>query len=120
MTITPNRQIVHRDSLELKTLFEGPKFQEICASGKIRLTETRHFPTGKPGHDETLEEWGEVYSDSTGIRAVVFYYRQSSGQTIRSIKRVVTDTEDNRLPMPNASASCTSLASSKVKKMSGN
>lgn len=83
---------------------------------KKRLTEMRTFCAGKPGHEETIEEWGEVYTDDTGIRAVIFYYRHSTGNVVRSVKRLVKGKIDYRLPMPNATETSNPIAVPKKKK----
>ena len=95
MTNSPDKhEIQYRNPSELNEILEASEFQKVLDVCKRRPTETRTFCAGKPGHQETIEEWGEVHTDGTGVRAVIFYYRHSTGIIIRSIKRLVTETSN--------------------------
>jgi hypothetical protein len=98
----------YRDPEQLSGLFDDPDFQFRLSRCKWREFGRQFFTPSKPGYATTIEEWGEVYTeDGFGIRAVILYYRHSDNTTIRSIKRIVTDDGDYRLPMPNAMHSTT-------------
>ena len=89
---------------ELERLYSEHGIESEKAKWKSREIVDATFEHGKAGHWETIHERGEVFTDSSGIRAVVFHYKHSSGSWVRSIKRLVIGNVDYRLPQPNASA----------------
>lgn len=102
MSDTPERKIEYRTPLELERLFVEHRFDNILAKCNRREIANGTFYLGKDMHPTTVGELGEVYTDDSGIRAVIFHYTHSDKSCIRSIKRLVAD-NDYRLPQPSAS-----------------
>jgi hypothetical protein len=105
MTDSPKKSkpILYSDPARLSKVFESPAYQNIHDGCKVRRTAHREFSgIVKPGHEGTIEEWGEIHTDSTGLRAIIFYYLHSDGTKIRSIKRLIDAENDYRIQFPSA------------------
>ncbi|HEY6445931.1 MAG TPA: hypothetical protein VIY53_05680 [Acidobacteriaceae bacterium] len=99
---TPQKEIQYLSSPELAALYADQDFDRIIEACTERVIVEEEFAPNQLMHPGTIKERGAVYTDATGIRAVIFYYKQSDGHTVRSIKRLVTSAGDFRLPQPTA------------------
>jgi hypothetical protein len=99
---TPHRQIHYVSASELEALYVEHQFDHVLANCGMRPILDEVFNPTKATHPGTVMERGAVYTDTTGLRAVIFHYTHSDGRIVRSIKRLVTDTIDYRLPQPAA------------------
>jgi hypothetical protein len=102
MTNSPDRKVLHRDANELERLFVKHGFTKILSRCKSRIIVDEVFWPSKLTHPDTVREHGEIFSDESGIRAVVFHYTHSDGTIKRSIKRLLTDDADYQLSQPAA------------------
>jgi hypothetical protein len=104
MTNPPERKVEYRMPNELEHLYSEHGIESEKAEWTRRNIVDATFEHGKAGHWETIHERGEVFTDASGIRAVIFHYKHSDGRSVRSIKRLVVGDVDYRLPQPNASS----------------
>jgi hypothetical protein len=98
MTNTPERKIEYKDRDQLDHLYEEHGFGRILADCQRRVIADGAFYPSKGSDHRTIKELGEVFTDASGIRAVIFHYTHSDGTVICSIKRLVTSDVDYRLP----------------------
>jgi hypothetical protein len=98
MTNTPERRIEYKTADELDRLYHEHGFGKILADCHKRIIVDGSFHPTKPGHPKTIRERGEVFTDASGIRAVIFHYTHTDETMVCSIKRLMTDDADYRLP----------------------